>query len=255
MDRIRCATVAVALVGALSGCSVYQDLTTSDFAKQDADAIVAAASKAMRGVSSMRLTGEVRAQGNQFFVDVRMDRDDRCTGTIRAGQSNLDIRRLGDRAWLKGEAGAFNRLSRTPLPAAALDRLASSWIPVDDKAFVQFCDLDAFLEIFEVVDYGGAPDDGGRDPARGKHDKKDDLDGDIPATVGEETTVDGEKVVELSGSPGGQHEELTWVLSDAPHYVVRVESTSAQDGGVISFSDFDADVSVEAPKGSDVFRP
>ena len=248
----RAATHSCVLVAGLGGCSVYDDLTTSDFAQQDADAIVAAASTAMRGVDSMRLTGQVRSEGNQYFVDVRLDRDDRCTGSIRLGGGNIDIRRVGDRAWIKGERGVFNRLSRTPLPQSALRALSSSWIPVGDEELLALCDLDSLLALFEVVDYGEEPAKG---PGRGKDRAgKDDLDGDVPATVGEESTEDGAKVVELSGEPGGQHEELTWVRTEAPHYVVRVESTSARDGGTLSFTELDQEVEVEVPRAKDVFR-
>lgn len=254
MHRIRYVSLAATLAAGLSACSVYEDMTTSDFAKQDADAIVAAASKAMRGVSSMRLTGQVRSKGTQVFIDVRMDRDDRCTGTIRLGGGNIDIRRLEDRAWVKGEAAAYNRLSTTPLRAPALERLSSSWLPVDDKALLGLCDLDSLLEGFEVVDYGSDASKAER-VSTGKGKGAGDLDDRVPASVGEESSSDGQKVVPLSGNPGGLHEEVTWVLSEAPHYVVRIESTSARDGGEVSLSEFDEDVLVEAPRPADVLRP
>jgi hypothetical protein len=270
MRRTTQAVVVLALAGVVSGCSVYQDFTTSDFAKQDGDAIVAAASKAMQDVQSMRLTGQVRSRGNQFFIDLRMDRDDNCAGTIRFGSSNIDIRRVGDRVWLKGESGAYNRLSSVRLPDAVLDELSTSWVLLeDDKGLRQACDLEAFLDAFDVVDLdpGDEADTGGvkgkdqgKDKGKGKGKDKDgttrdDLSGDVPTTVGDETSEDGQKVVQLSGSPGGQHEELAWVGSEAPHYVVRIESTSAQDGGSIALSEFDEDVVVEVPKDKDVYRP
>jgi peptidoglycan/xylan/chitin deacetylase (PgdA/CDA1 family) len=74
MRTIRGVATSVALAAAVSGCSVYEDLTTSDFAKQDADAIVAAASEAMQDVSSLRLTGQVRDGGEQYFIDLSVDR-------------------------------------------------------------------------------------------------------------------------------------------------------------------------------------
>jgi hypothetical protein len=271
MRRTTPAVAVLALAGAVSGCSVYHDFTTSDFAKQDGEAIVAAASEAMQDVQSVRLTGQVRSQGNQYFIDLHLDRDGSCAGTMRFGESFIDIRRVGDRVWLKGESGAYNRLSGSRLPASVVDELSTSWVLFeDDEGLRQACDLEAFLDSFEVVDLGA--DDA--DTGKGKNDKgkggsgkggsgkgggdergSDDLPGDVPATVGEETTEDGQTVVQLSGSPGGQHEELAWVRSDAPHYVVRIESTSAQDGGSIALSEFDEDVEVEVPKAKDVYRP
>lgn len=261
MRRMRQAVVALAAAGAVSGCSVYDDFTTSDFAKQDSDAIVAAASKAMQDVQSVRLTGQVRSQGNQFFIDLTLDRQDHCTGIIRFGGSNIDIRRVGDRVWFKGDSGAYNRLSTTPLPDHVLRRLSTSWLLVeDDKALRKVCDLEALLEDFAVVDLEGDSDQGtdeGGDKGGEKDKDKggDDLDGDVPMVVGEETSQDGQTVVEISGSPGGQHQELAWVRSEAPHHVVRIESTSAQDGGTLSLAEFDEDVEVEVPRDKDVIRP
>lgn len=260
MRRIRRAAAAVAVVGALSGCSVYEDLTTSDFAKQDADAIAAAAGKAMQGVTSMRLTGPVRAKGHQVFVDVKLDQDESCTGTMRIGGSHIDIRRVGEKAWIKGEEGAFNRMSDTPLPDATLRELSSTWLPVTDRSILRFCDLDAYLSSFAVVASAEPAEDGDKDGGKdgGKADGKggnDDLAGDVPVTVGEETSLDDQKVVTISGNPGGTHEEIVWVLSEAPHYVVKMESTSARDGASLALSEFNEDVVVEEPDPKDVIRP
>lgn len=255
MRRIKHAVVALSVACAATGCSVYDDLTTSDFAKQDGDAIVAAASEAMLDVQSMRITGQARTNGNQFFLDLRLDRDDNCVGTVRfGGSSNIDIRRVGDRVWLKGESGAYNRLSSTPLPRHLLDRLSTTWVLFeDDEDLRNACDLESFLESFEVVDLVAGDPDTGKGKGKDK-DRTDDLSGEVPTVVGDESSEDGQKVVQLSGSPGGQHDELAWVRSEAPHHVVRIESTSMQDGGTIAFSEFDQEFEVEVPKGKDVMR-
>ncbi|GAA1436095.1 hypothetical protein GCM10009641_34040 [Mycobacterium cookii] len=265
MRRIRLHQVVVALSVACvaTGCSVYDDLTTSDFAKQDGDAIVAAASEAMLDVQSMRITGQARSRGNQFFIDLRLDREDNCTGTVRLGGSNIDIRRVGDRVWLKGESGAYNRLSSTPLPRHLLEKLSTTWVLFeDDKEMRRLCDLEDLLRSFEVVDLVESDGSRGQGQGEGKgagkgkgRGRADDLSGDVPTTAGDETSEDGQKVVRLSGSPGGQHEELAWVRSEAPHHVVRLESTSTQDGGAIAFSEFDEEFEVAVPEDEDVMRP
>jgi hypothetical protein len=239
MRTIRGVATSVALAAAVSGCSVYDDLTTSDFAKQDGESIVSAASKAMQDVSSLRLTGQVRDAGEQYFIDLSVDRKDRCSGTLRIGGSHLDIRRIGDRAWVKGESGAFNRLGGSPLPPRALERLSTSWLPLEGRAASSLCDFDRLLRTFEVVDFDEKP--GSPDPA--------------PASVGEESNIDGHAVVQLTASPGGGHDEMVWVRSEAPHHVVRIESTATRDGGAIAFSEFDAGVEVQAPDREDVLRP
>lgn len=253
MRTIRGAAATVALAAAATACSVYEDFTTSDFAQQGGDAIVAAASEAMLDVTSLRVTGQARDGGEQFFVDLSMDRDDRCAGTLRVGGSHLDIRRIGDRAWLKGEAGAFNRLGGGSVPRQVLERLSSSWLELDGRTATRLCDFDALLANFEVVDFG---QEEGRGKDRGKGGSTDErTDDPVPASVVEETTIDGRKAVQVTASPGGAHEENTWVLSEAPHHVVKLESTSTRDGGTLSFSEFDVAVEVEAPPRKDVIRP
>ena len=249
MRTIRGVAATVALLAGTTGCSVYEDLTTSDFAQQDGDAIVVAASEAMLDVTSQRVTGQVRDGGEHFFVDLSMDRDDSCSGTLRVGGSHLVIRRIGNRAWVKGEAGAFNRLGGGSVPRQVLDRLSSSWLQLDGRNATRLCDFDALLATFEVVDLG---QEGGAGKGRSKRDEVDDP---VPASVVEETTIDGDKAVHLTASPGGAHDEDTWLLSEAPHHVVKLESTSTQDGGTLSFSEFDVEVEVEAPPRKDVIRP
>lgn len=234
MRTISRLVVAVVSLGAMTGCSVYQDMTTSDFAKQEPDAIIAAASKAMLDVTSMRLTGQVRSNGQSVFIDLSVAQDGLCRGTMRINGANVDIRRIGKRAWLRGDSGATR----------------AKWIPADDKALIKLCDLESHLEEFEVTDAGKVSGTGS-----GKADKLADLEAYVPTDVGEETSLDGVKVVPLSGRPGGEHEETSWVRSDAPHYVVRIESTSANNGGALYYSAFNDEVVVEAPDRKDVLRP
>jgi len=241
MHAICHVVVAATLAVGLSGCSVYEDMTTSDFAQQDAAAVVAAASKAMQDVTSMRLTGQVRSQGEQVFVDLKMTRDGRCTGSIRVSGNDVDIRRVGDRAWMRGSPGALQRLSSTRLPAGVLRSPGRPWVAVKDTAVVALCDLESFLSRLKVIDYG-------------TNSKKSKRDGDIPASVSEESERNGQDVVELTGSPGGLYDELSVVRSEAPHYVVQVESSSAQDGASISFSEFNDDIEVQQPPAKEIFR-
>ncbi len=70
-------------------------------------------------------------------------------------------------------------------------------------------------------------------------------------TVEAEESLDGERAVRLSADTG----EVVWVLSEAPHYVVRVESAVLSDGGALTLSEFNREVRVEVPARKDVFRP
>ncbi|WP_374454229.1 hypothetical protein [Nocardioides sp.] len=244
MRTIRTAAALLALSTLLSGCGAWESFRMSDFAKEDGQTIASAATAAMREVTSMRLTGQVVAKGTQVLLDLSMGPDGRCTGTLRTGGSHIAIRRVGDRAWIKGDEGIYNSVSGGALPPQALTRLSTSWIPADDRRILDLCELDAYLEPFRVVSLVDRPD-GKAGKARGA-----DVAQASDVTV-EEESVDGDRVVKLSADTG----EVVWVLSEAPHYVVRVESASSRDGGALALSEFNRDVRVEVPSRKDVFRP
>ena len=245
MRTTRTAAVLLVLTTLLSGCGAWQSFRTSDFAKEDVTAIVSAAGKAMADVTSMRLTGQVVARGTQVLLDLSMGPKGRCTGTLRAGGSHIAIRRVGARAWIKGDEGVYNSVSDRALPPQVVTRLSTSWIAADDRSILDLCELDGYLESFRVVSLvdgsGKGARKAGRDTAHAASD----------VTVEAEESVDGERVVRLSADTG----EVVWVLSDAPHYVVRVESAVASDGGSLTLSEFNREVRVEVPAPGDVFRP
>jgi len=246
MRTTRAAAALLVLTTLLSGCGAWESFRMSDFAKEDGTTIVSAAGEAMGDVTSMRLTGQVVARGNQILLDLSMGPKGRCTGTLRSGGSHIAIRRVGARAWIKGDEGLYNSVSERPLPQQALTRLSTSWIPADDRRILDMCELDEYLESFRVVSMvdgsgGKAARKAGREAAAGASD----------VTVEAEESVDGDRVVKLSADTG----EMVWVLSEAPHYVVRVESAVATDGGSLTLSEFNREVRVEVPAPKDVFRP
>lgn len=234
MRTIRDAAALLAVSTLLSGCGAWTSFRTSDFAEQDGLAIATAARQAMKDVTSLRLTGQVVSGGNQVLLDLSVG-EDRCTGTLRLGGSHLAIRRVGDRAWIKGDEDFVSTVFATPLPAGALARLSTSWIPAGGNEVLGFCDIDRLLGGFRVMRYAGRSD-GGADTGG--------------VSVGEEETVDGARVVDI----GVGEQETAWVLSAAPHYVVRVESAVPRDGGSLALSEFNREVRVEVPRREDVFQ-
>lgn len=248
MRRIRSAIV-VAVLATTSGCSVYEDLRTSDFAKQDAGQIVEAASKAMQDVQRVRMTGQTWVRGTSYFIDLRLSRRGDCMGTLRVEGRNVDIRRLGDRVWFKGDS-AFFRLAAGNVDVSKdeLDALSRKWVRLTDDGAQELCDLDTLLKEFTVVDHG-------TDAPKKSEEKGKTSDVDISdVTVGEESDVGGTRAVRLTASPGGAHDEHVWVASEAPHHVVKLESTEIGDGGMLALSEYDVQFEVFAPSGKDVHR-
>lgn len=235
--------VAVVLTGAVTGCGVVDDLRTTSFAKQSGAEIVTSASKAMAGVTSMRVTGQTRTDGNPLFLDLTLG-EDTCTGTVRFDKSRMSLLRVGDRAWFKGDEALYSRLSDAPLAAGALTELSTSWVRADDLADEEFCDLAAHLASFSLEPVAKGKKQKGMQGSREWTDL-----GDL--SVGEESDLDGGRAVEVTSTPTN----TAWISSEAPHYVVRLESTVPRDGGYLSYTEFNRDVEVRAPKAKDVVTP
>lgn len=241
MRSIRAVAAVVLLTTLTSGCGAYENFRRSDFSKQDGTSIATAATEAMRDVASMRLTGQVVVRGNQILIDLSMDLAGHCTGTMRMGGSHLAVRRVGKRAWIKGDEGFYTSVGTGQVPRAALTQLSTSWIPANDREILDMCDLAAYLKPFQVVDLVGR---GKGKAAKAEAEAAEDV------LIDEEDSVDG-RVVTLTSGTG----ETAWVQSEAPHYVVRVEAADLRNGGALTLSEFDRDVRVEVPRPRDVFTP
>lgn len=234
------AVVVVTLASLVSGCSAYEELRGSSFAKQDPETIVAQAAEAMEDVTTMRVVGQVSSNGSNVVLDVTISSNKKCSGWMRVAQGRMDIRRVGKQAWVKGDSGTFNQLSGSRLPAHEAERLSKLWIPLKDKGVQRFCDLRGVLKSFRVLTRSEG--------------KKKTVGGQLPVTVEEELTLDGVRVVKLAARPGGTHEESLWVRTESPHHVIKVTSSSTTDGGSLSLSMLDELVDVRPPARDELLR-
>jgi hypothetical protein len=91
------------------------------------------------------------------------------------------------------------------------------------------CDLDSFLAKIK---------DPGNDKASS-------------STVVGTDTVAGQAAVQVRDKGKGDDRTDGWVATDGPHYLLKLE-VAGSGGGTVTFSDFDADVTIKAPDPSDV---
>ncbi len=251
VHALRAVVVAV-LVTTTGGCAAYENLTTSDFAQQEPGQVVGAASAAMSGLTSLRVTGQVRRDGVEMFVDLAMDDEGRCTGTLRTADGRVSLRQVGRRAWFTGEQAFFRRIGGASVPPGRLTHLSTSWVALDPGPAAGLCDLGRYEGGLAVPRDGGAGATKGEGKGEGKTGTKTgDLDGTRAGLdlVEDEELGDGVLAVHFSPRP----DRTVWVLSQAPHHVVRMEQ-DGRDGGEIAFSDFGVPVDVEAPSPDEVDR-
>ena len=219
----------------LSSCGTIEELTKSDFAKQDADTIARSAVKAVDDIESARITGPYQQDGRELFIDVWVSRSGDCRGTLREGGNNVDVRRVEGKTWFKGDTGLINIAGGGAVPRAVVKKLSTRWMSVDDaagrKTFRELCDLD---EIFEDVDALTNLDE---------------------VTVGDEIDIDGRAAVEINSSPGGAHTERVWVSSEAPHYILKATSDEARQSLTFAFSEFNQELVVTRPAPKEIYTP
>ncbi|KRF00856.1 hypothetical protein ASG88_10570 [Nocardioides sp. Soil777] len=226
--------LAVVATAAVAGCSVYEDLTTSDFAKQGVSDVVSASLDTMTEVDSLRMTGQLWLKGRSHFVDLHLSRSGDCTGSLTYDGSHVDVRGVDGKAWVKGDVGFINTAGGgAALPQATKERLARSWIPLGTR---QARDLCAFEKLFDK--YGVVHED----------DEVADL------TRGEEVSLDGMKAVVVTGTDGGVATQRAWIATDDPHYVLKITQEGGREPAALAFSEFDQEFEVEPPPAKDVLR-
>jgi hypothetical protein len=218
-------SAAILLTG-LSACGEEEKKAeTPSFADQSVEEIQEQALAAMEDVNSMRVAGDVTDEGQQLSLDLAMDREGTCVGSIGAEGGTAEIINSDDGFFLKGDNTFWVvSLGSKAKAKEMLSFLGDKWakVPGGDAEFDTTCDLDGFLA--ELGDSNA--DD---------------------SEVGDETEVDGTKAVEVISGKGGSDETTVWVATEEPHYVLQVSQKGIEEG-TITFSDFDEEVEATAPE-------
>jgi hypothetical protein len=223
VNGYRVLAVGVGAIALLSGCGGH------DFAEGSADDIVTAASADMKELSSMRMHGELILGGEDVSFDVSLDTGGDCQGSLSGVEiGHVEFVVHGGQSWVRPDK-TFWRASAGKRADDVIALVGDKWVvllPGDDDFLEPLCDLDARLR--SIGD--------GSDPGAGRQ-GTDQIDGQ-DAVIVTSTTADGDPV-------------KMWVATDDPHHVVKLDVPSGDEAGTVTFSDFDADLGIEAPAESD----
>jgi hypothetical protein len=214
--------VGVGAIALLSGCG------GNDFAEGSADDIVKAASADMKALSSMRMQGELTASDQAITIDLALNTDGDCQGSIGVMGGKAEIIQQGDQAWFKPDQ-AFWEATAAEQADQIVQLVGDKWVvlPTGDDSFTSFCDLDTLLE-----DIGNGPDS--------------------ETTKGDTDEVDGEDTVIVKSTSDNGDPVQAWIATDDPHHILKMQVTSGDEPGTITFSDFDADLEIEPPADDEV---
>jgi hypothetical protein len=190
--------------------------------------IIDQAETAMTSLQSMRMVGTVASDGQKITIDLSIDKDQNCTGSMDFGSTGtVQLVHTGTRTWMKPDMAFWKNIAaqqgdKTIAPAVAA-RLKGHWLSggQDDPDLKSMADMCSIGKIF-----------GDTDKPTG-------------ATKGETTTVNGTGAVAVKATMNGDPGTL-YVATQGQPYVLR-EASDGSDPGSIDFSDFNKPVVVQTP--------
>lgn len=219
------ASVSVALV---AGCG---DDSGDDkpFGDQSADAIAAKAVEATKQAKSVHMRGDARLEdGSTVTIDVSVDQEKNCQGTIDTGQGEAEVRHTGATLYLRGDE-QYWRNSLKAQPEAArqvVPKLKDKWVkmPASDAALAGVCDKQGFISAMD------------EDKSERKGMKR-----------GSTTDVDGEEALQLTKKTSGNESLALYVATEDEPYILKSTSEGGKNPSTVTFSDYNEPVRPEQP--------
>ncbi|HEX6579143.1 MAG TPA: hypothetical protein VF082_12330 [Jiangellaceae bacterium] len=175
---------------------------------------------------SVRMSGEVLAEGSTVVIDMQYSGDD-SSGTITADGATFEVQRVDMEHYMKADADTWEQSTGE---AAAGELLGDRYvrIPADDESFgesTSFFDFESFIE--EAL----APD--------GRVEK------------GETADVNGVQAIGLVDQ-GSEDYGTLWVALTGEPYPLRIESPEGSGEGAVDFLDWGVAVDIQAPPEDEV---
>lgn len=230
MRRIGLAVAGLGAVAVLTACSGSDSGGDegSDFAKEPAEDIAAAAKSAMADLNSLKVSGEITSDGQQISIDVQTDVDGNCTGSMGIDDGTVELLGVDGSTWMKPDEAFWTSFAGEGAQQV-LSIVGDKWvvIPADGDSLSQFCNAGDLID--QLV--------------------KDDAEETTYTTTGTDS-LDGQDVVLVDSDDPENGVSTGYVLVDEPHFLVKVERTEG-DVGMVTFSEFDEPVEVEAPAADD----
>lgn len=234
---VRTGTAAsAALLLALAPVAVTPSAAGEPSARELADQ----AKKNLLDTESVRLRLTDRGKGTSTSrtqptsMDLSLDRDGNCTGTMRMGSGggSVEIVKRGDEVWMKPDTAFW----KAQVPGGQGEAIAELF----KNRYIHGSTSDAML--------GGMADT--CDLTSFQKDITADSSDTARLTKGEETEIDGTDVIPLRGTSEGKRAVL-YVTSDPPHRMVRATQKGDGTDVTLSFSDYGRPVPSKTPSADE----
>ncbi|MET9992288.1 hypothetical protein ABZ061_22355 [Streptomyces mutabilis] len=220
------ASVSLAL---LTGCGGDSGGGSEPFEGQSADDVAAKAVQATEQAKSLHMKGDVRPEnGGTVTVDVSVDQEKNCEGTIGTGEARADVRHTDATLYLRGDE-QYWRTALEQQPAAARQmprKLDGKWVkmPASDAAAAGVCDKQGFLAAMD------------EDTSERQGMKRDGT-----------TEVDGEDALKLTKRTSGGETLALYVATEGEPYILKSTTEGGKSPGSVTFSEYNEPVNAEQP--------
>ncbi|MEU3949916.1 hypothetical protein [Streptomyces sp. NPDC029526] len=228
--------LAAAVTAGLTGCGTQDkepDRAKEPFAGLTGGQIAERALEATTGAESLRMKGDIRDDetGGTLRIDMALNKKGECAGTMGMGdEGTAELIKTGDSIYMKYDE-AFLRAQSEGEPKGEVDAtvamLAGKWTKMSLKG-ADADDVAAFCDLGVVL---GDAEDGSSEAERGKT-----------------TTIDGKRAITLT-EQDGKDAYTFYVATEGKPYLLRLDNTSPEDPGSITFSRFDEPVPARKPSG------
>lgn len=220
------ALVVVSLAAlALASLTACGESAAQKYAKTAPTTIDKDARAAITSLKSVHISGSTTSNGTSLGMDMSLDTQGNCVGTITSGTDKIQIVSLSSRGvYLKADAAFWQRAGGVTAAVAA--QLAPQWITGQAVApFGSICNLSSFDRSLSATTVAQ----------------------DRP-TVINSATVAGTEVVNIKITNQDGSTSVLSVAANAPHNIVKVADGSG--GKALMFSQFNAPVKATAPAGA-----
>ncbi|WP_394436432.1 hypothetical protein [Streptomyces sp. SGAir0957] len=227
IGRAMTAAFAGAALAALAGCGSDSG-DDKPFAGKSADDIAADAVEATKQADSLHMKGTVRqSSGATVTVDLSVDQEKNCEGTIRSGGSNADVRHTNATLFLRGDEKYWqNALKSQPGGDKVVPKVADKWVkaPADDSMTQGLCDKQGLVSSM----------DENKSERQGME-------------KGGTTTVDGAEAIKLTKKASGGETLTLYVATEGKPYILRTTTSGGKEPNTATFSDYGKPVRPQAP--------
>jgi hypothetical protein len=215
------AVAALLVAGGVSACGGSSSGSSNGVAGKSAEGIVAAAAAAVKGVTSVRVSGTITSGGTPITLDLNLVAGRGASGSMSEHGLAFKLIAIGKTLYINGSPGFWEHFGG----AAAATLFKGKWLeaPLSSGDFASFSALTNAGELFTKL--------------LGSHGA---------LTKVAQTTVSGQKVVGVHDATKGG---TLYVAVNGPAYPVEIVAAGVDQGRIV-FGSFNENVSLTAPSGA-----